>query len=51
MNAELEYTIMQHRAAELRSVAAEQRRVQEARQGRSAERRRRRSVFARLLAS
>ncbi|MGP3954578.1 hypothetical protein ACTWPT_01170 [Nonomuraea sp. 3N208] len=50
MNAELEYTIMQHRASELRRAAAEHRRVQEAVKGLRSERRHR-SVFAKLLAS
>ncbi|MFG2073638.1 hypothetical protein SAMN05421874_105253 [Nonomuraea maritima] len=46
MNAELDYTIMQHHAAELRQAAAEHRRVTQARTERPAERR---SVFARFL--
>ena len=50
MNAELEYTVMQHHAAELRQAAAEQRRVREALKGQRSERRHR-SVFAKLLAS
>ncbi|MFB4281052.1 MULTISPECIES: hypothetical protein [unclassified Nonomuraea] len=50
MNAELEYSVMQHHAAELRQAAAEQRRVREASKSRPSERRHR-SVFARLLAS
>ncbi|MEV0618033.1 hypothetical protein AB0I81_32240 [Nonomuraea sp. NPDC050404] len=49
MNAELEYSVMQHHAAELRQAAAEQRRVREASKGRAE--RRHRSVFARFLAS
>ncbi|NRQ32903.1 hypothetical protein HII36_13780 [Nonomuraea sp. NN258] len=48
MNAELEYVVMQNHAAELRRVAAEERRAREARQG---QRSGRRSVFSRLLAS
>ncbi|MEV4169450.1 hypothetical protein [Nonomuraea sp. NPDC049709] len=50
MNAELEYSVMQHHAAELRQAAAEQRRVREASKNRPSERRHR-SVFARFLAS
>ncbi|MEW9547574.1 hypothetical protein [Nonomuraea sp. NPDC050783] len=50
MNAELEYSIMQHHAAELRRAAADQRRVREARKGNRSERRHR-SVLARLIAS
>jgi hypothetical protein len=50
MNAELEYTVMQHRASELRRAAAEHRRAREASENRPAERRHR-SVFARFLAS
>ncbi|MGN9838558.1 hypothetical protein ACTMTI_10610 [Nonomuraea sp. H19] len=50
MNAELEYTVMQHRAVELRQAAAEQRRVREAANGRRSERRNR-SVFAKFLSS
>ncbi|MEO3890203.1 hypothetical protein [Nonomuraea sp. B5E05] len=50
MNAELEYTVMQHHASELRRAAAEQRRVMEARRGPRGERRHR-SVLARFLAS
>ncbi|MFI7616843.1 hypothetical protein ACIBP6_37010 [Nonomuraea terrae] len=50
MNAELEYSVMQYRASELRLAAAEHRRANEARQGRTAERRHR-SLFARFLAS
>jgi hypothetical protein len=50
MNAELEYSIMQHHAAELRRAAAEHRRVREALKGRRADRRGR-SVFAKFLAS
>ncbi|MFI7697642.1 hypothetical protein [Nonomuraea sp. NPDC049480] len=50
MNAELEYTVMQHHASELRRAAAEQRRVREAVKGLRSERRHR-SVFARLFAS
>jgi hypothetical protein len=45
MNAEFEYTIMQHRAQELRREAAEHRRVREAARTRKAERRHR-SLFA-----
>ncbi|GAA1731725.1 hypothetical protein AB0K40_13945 [Nonomuraea bangladeshensis] len=47
MNAELEYSVMQHHASELRQAAAEQRRVREALRGPRAERRHR-SVFARF---
>ncbi|GAA3134373.1 hypothetical protein AB0K18_14465 [Nonomuraea sp. NPDC049421] len=50
MHAELEYTVMQHHASELRRAAAEHRRAREAGQERPAERRHR-SVFARLLSS
>ncbi|MGI5283407.1 hypothetical protein ACQEVF_08755 [Nonomuraea polychroma] len=50
MNAELEYSIMQHRASELRRTAAEHRRVREAVKSVRAERRHR-SVFAKFLAS
>ncbi|MCK2221677.1 hypothetical protein MF672_048915 [Actinomadura sp. ATCC 31491] len=50
MNAELEYSIMQHHASELRRAAAEQRRVREALRSSRADRRHR-SVFARFLAS
>jgi hypothetical protein len=50
MNAELEYTVMQHHASELRRAAAEHRRVREAVKSLPSERRRR-SVFAQLLAS
>ncbi|SEG57605.1 hypothetical protein SAMN05444920_103251 [Nonomuraea solani] len=50
MNAELEYTVMQHHASELRQAAAEQRRVREAQKSRRGERRHR-SVFAKFLAS
>ncbi|WP_171075076.1 hypothetical protein [Nonomuraea basaltis] len=49
MNAELEYTVMQHHASELRRAAAEQRRVREAVKGQRSERRHR-SIFAKLLA-
>ncbi|WP_181448903.1 hypothetical protein [Nonomuraea aridisoli] len=48
MNAELEYSVMQYHASELRRAAAEHRRANEAR--RTSERRHR-SVFARFLAS
>ncbi|MER7361472.1 hypothetical protein ACI2LC_16270 [Nonomuraea wenchangensis] len=47
MNAELEYSVMQHHASELRRAAAEQRRVREALRGPQAERRHR-SFFARF---
>ncbi|QYC39255.1 hypothetical protein Nocox_08150 [Nonomuraea coxensis DSM 45129] len=47
MNAELEYSIMQHHASELRRAAAEQRRVREALRGPRAERRHR-SLLARF---
>ncbi|WP_170223070.1 hypothetical protein [Nonomuraea turkmeniaca] len=50
MNAELEYSIMQHRASELRRAAAEHRRVREVAKGSRSERRHR-SIFAKLLAS
>ncbi|MBF8189719.1 hypothetical protein ITP53_29100 [Nonomuraea sp. K274] len=50
MNAELEYTVMQHHADELRRAAAERRRVHEALRSARPERRHR-SVFARFLAS
>ncbi|MEV0379053.1 hypothetical protein [Nonomuraea sp. NPDC050643] len=50
MNAELEYSVMQHHASELRQAAAEQRRVREAQRSKRGERRNR-SVFARFLAS
>jgi hypothetical protein len=50
VNAELEYTFMQHHAAELRRAAAEHRRVREAVKGLRSERRHR-SVFSRLRAS
>ncbi|MEV4012986.1 hypothetical protein AB0J35_21010 [Nonomuraea angiospora] len=50
MNAELEYTVMQHHASELRRAAAEQRRVREAQKSLRPERRNR-SVFAKFLSS
>ncbi|MGW4790789.1 hypothetical protein [Nonomuraea sp. MG754425] len=49
MNAELEYTVMQHHAAELRQAAAERRQVHEARRNRPE--RRHRSFLARFRAS
>ncbi|MFI6298739.1 hypothetical protein ACIBEJ_44625 [Nonomuraea sp. NPDC050790] len=45
MNAELEYTVMQNHAEELRRAAAEHRRAREARKTG------RRSVFAKFLSS
>jgi hypothetical protein len=50
MNAELEYTVMQHHASELRRAAAEQRRVREVAKSLRSERRHR-SIFGKLLAS
>ncbi|MEV5894561.1 hypothetical protein [Nonomuraea fuscirosea] len=50
MNAELDYSIMQHHASELRQAAAEHRRARQARRGDPTERRHR-SVIARLFAS
>ncbi|MGI5269597.1 hypothetical protein ACQEUU_10630 [Nonomuraea sp. CA-218870] len=47
MNAEFDYTVMQHRAYELRQEATERRRVREAVKAGRPERRHR-SVFARL---
>ncbi|HEX4817189.1 MAG TPA: hypothetical protein VFV66_30980 [Nonomuraea sp.] len=41
MNAELEYTVMQHHASELRRAAAERRRVRQAVKGLPSERRHR----------
>ncbi|MGW0808770.1 hypothetical protein [Nonomuraea sp. NPDC002799] len=50
MNAELEYTVMQHHASELRRAAALQRRVRQALKEQPAELRNR-SIFAKLLSS
>ncbi|MEV1171883.1 hypothetical protein [Nonomuraea sp. NPDC049784] len=50
MNAELEYTVMQYQASELRRAAAEERRVREARKSLRSERRHR-SVLAKFLSS
>ncbi|MEV4107320.1 hypothetical protein [Nonomuraea sp. NPDC049695] len=50
MNAELEYSVMQYRASELRRAAAEERRAREAGKGLRSERRNR-SVLAKLLSS
>ncbi|MFG1942374.1 hypothetical protein [Nonomuraea sp. NPDC048826] len=50
MNAEFEYTVMQHRAHELRQQAAEHRRAREAARAARPERRHR-SIFARMRAA
>jgi hypothetical protein len=50
MNAELEYSVMQHHASELRRAAAEHRRVREAVKGLRGERRHR-SFLAKFRAS
>ncbi|MEO3871862.1 hypothetical protein ABGB18_23865 [Nonomuraea sp. B12E4] len=50
MNAELDYTVMQHRASELRRTAAEQRQVREAMRARRSDRRHR-SILPKFLAS
>ncbi|MEV0237131.1 hypothetical protein [Nonomuraea sp. NPDC050786] len=50
MNAELEYSVMQYHASELRRAAAEERRAREASRGARSERRHR-SILAKFLSS